>query len=227
MKSLSSLLLIVVLNCDPLIVHAEIVLFDQSVPPMNGAVVTMSDFESGIFTGDDFTLATDSVVRKVTWSGAYVQGGGPPTTDIFTIAFFQPTAPNSTPIFSYSVGNNVSRIDSGFLLVGGGPSLAPLFTFTADIPDTNLASGTYLLSIYNDTRSEPEGNFGWIRNINPIDNTLSQLGYVRNSPASAWVAAPSINSSFALIGTAVPEPSSMFLLTLSGFSILIRRRIRR
>ena len=216
---MSALTTLVIALAHPRPIHAGI-LFDSGVPSAQVVNADASDAKAfGLAGGGGFTLGAASHVTEVQWSGIYNNFASSPSDD-FTIQFFNftGTTPDTIPAFSYSVGNAVNRTDTGIKLFG----LAPLFSYDAAIPDTSLAPGHYLVSIYDSTS---EG-FAW--SFGPA--VTDSVPFIHDTaPGSAWSQQTIGSYAFSLIGTsAVPEPSSIAMLSCGAVGVLgyARRRAR-
>jgi hypothetical protein len=190
-------------------VCADIV-FDSGVPPAQVVNATVADSTTyGEINGSTFALGSSSVINEVQWSGIYNSsfGGHPaPATDNFTVQFidYSGTSPTTSQLFSYAVGNAVNRTDTGIKLFG----FAELYTFDAVIPDTSLASGRYLVTIFDATAGD---GFAWSFGIAGIGNT-----FLGNPSSSSWsVDSGTGETAFTLLGSsAVPEPSTLIMLLI-------------
>jgi hypothetical protein len=178
-----------------------------------------SDFEFPFQLGDNFTLGTAATAGQIQWWGGYAGSNTPTGPDNFTIRLFTITAgvPSTVPLFSYAVGNSVGRVDSGL-----NAGAIDIYSYTATIPDTLLASGDYLLSIVNNTAADTDDNWYWA--------TSSQSGatWERASDGQTWNFRNNKEFAFNIGGTAVPEPGTNALLFI-GFGLvglfLVQRRL--
>ena len=186
---------------------------------MNATVADSTTF--GEINGSAFTLGSSSVVNEVQWSGTYNTAYGnqpPPATDNFTVQFidYSGASPATSQLFSYDVGNAVNRNDSGIKLSG----LAELYTFDAIIPDTTLAAGRYLVTIFDATAGD---GFLWSFGSDGVGNTF--LGYPSSS--SWFVDSGTGETAFTLLGNnAVPEPSTLILLLIGTTGAAAARSVR-
>ena len=191
---------------------------------INGAIVSQATFNA--FAGDDFTLGASSVINEISWTGSYQNryfGFEPPVGDDFTIQIFgfSGGVADTAPLFSFSVGNAVNRTDTG---VTPGP-FQDAFAYHASIPDTTLAAGRYLLSIFN--------NLPDVRGVADYwDWSTDDLGdgvYFRRDVTQPWGVPDEIRrTDFTLMGpSSVPEPSSVVMLGLGSLGLVggtLRRR---
>lgn len=163
---------------------------------------------------DEFTLATSSTVNGVVWWGLYNTATVPPANTQFTIRFFDDAGgiSQASPINEYLV-QPTTVTD---LAVNGDAVLR----FSAAIPSTQFSpTQTYWISIL-DSDSSTSQNFRW------SDLRFGQIS-VRNADGSPWSVANDIGMGFELHGiTAVPEPSSIFLV-FTGLGAALGWRFRR
>ncbi|MBS0496347.1 MAG: FxDxF family PEP-CTERM protein [Proteobacteria bacterium] len=159
---------------------------------------------------DNFVLGAGSnTVTGVNWSGSYYPTNSPTATDNFLIRIFGDLGgvPDTNPIYSFSVGNAVNRIDSG---IDDATWSIDIYNYSAAIPSTTLVAGTtYWLSVVNDTSGFTDD---WLwENSNPVGGSAFRLG-----DGSGW-SAHSTELAFQI--TAVPEPETYAML-LAGLGLL-------
>jgi hypothetical protein len=172
---------------------------------------------------NDFMPVTDGVITDVTWLGMYNSGPDVyPTTDTFTISFYQNNAGNvGAQMASILVGNSVNRTDTG---TNFGTS--PFFSYAASLgAGVSVTAGlSYWVSIVNDTSPD-----WWWASYN--------VGEDYNGPGDApwsydcrfnnkcvWAAGTDYAYYFALSGVAptvppVPLPPTLALM-LPGLALL-------
>ncbi|MEP6962184.1 MAG: PEP-CTERM sorting domain-containing protein [Acidobacteriota bacterium] len=189
--------------------------FDNGAPNLTNAFNSDLDFSPTQVSFDDFTVGAVTL-RQVVWHGIYAATNTASVVDSFTIQFFNNVAgsPSGAAIQSYAV--SPSRVNTGNLVV----STYKDYLYTATIPDTVLAAGTYWISIFNNTVLDTDDNWYW--------STSSNSGNAKLSNGGAAPSSIGVELSFALTDTAsssVPEPSSLLLSAagLTGFAALRRR----
>ena len=118
-------------------------LFAQSLVYDNeaGGVSDLSSFalsRPSSFITDDFVLETSHRILAVEWTGVYLFGDEP-SSDDFLIAIFDaaPSGPGSL-ISTFSVGDEVNRIDSGFDFLS-----RDIYDYSASIDFTAIGGETY------------------------------------------------------------------------------------
>ena len=202
MKSLFAMLL---LGMVPL-AHGSTV-FDNGSPDLLGGLA--SDVSTPFVVFDDVSLGSSATVRSVQWWGVYYSDNTP-LTDAFTIRLYVDVAgaPSASAFATYAV--SATRQDTGTLVLGALNN----YLYSANIPDTLLASGTYWISIVNDTTNDTNDNWYWATSQstgNAIQLTTT------NSGEMAFVLSDTV---------VVPEPGTL-LLGVAGFAALALLRRRR
>jgi hypothetical protein len=199
------------------------VLFNNGPPDLINAHHSDFDNSTGtvdaILLGDDFSLSAPGTLGAVHWSGLYLFDNTPPAADDFTIRIynFGGATPSPSPLASVAIGN-ASRSLAGSNILG-----YDVYQYDAALPDIILGSGHYLLSIVNNT-SGTDSDWFW------ADSSQSGDAFTRPADSDPW--APyfgNVGVSFSLDGTsvAVPEPSSLALLTLAAPFVLVASSLRR
>ena len=207
----------VALGTMPSYAAAQSLLYDNNAGGAAGIDdASISDAESNLFTADDFSLAVGGTVLSVEWTGVYGLLDTPPAQDDFSIDIFDDVSgsPGSL-LVSYAIGNSAIRTDSGF----DEPVFGfDVYDYSADIAGFDAAGGqTYWISIRNNTPGSPTNDFFW-----GILN--SQGNSVAGTRDDGWQA-EGHRADFRLLGTAIPEPNALILLTAaSGLLVAGRRR---
>jgi hypothetical protein len=188
------------------------ILFSQ--PVMNGGVALASDFGRFQQEADSFTLSQLSSVQTIHWWGAYANNDI--RIDVFTLRMFSDTAgsPAITPFIDASAVNLVRTPTN--LLDNLGDSI---YEYHATLSNSVLfdAGTTYYLSIVNNTL----GVWDWV-------GSRPGTHWARQDDASTWTASSNETSfAFELIGTPVPEPSTLLLLGIGVFGVIGWTRQRR
>jgi hypothetical protein len=167
---------------------------------------------------DDFTLASDSTIRSLTWQGAYGAASSNPITG-FTVAFWQNAGGlPGTLLQSYNISGNagekfVATGINGFLDYSYGANLATPFTAAANT--------TYWLSVQPKLQFPPQ----WYWRAGEGGDGVS--AFLDANTSTTPVIVPE-DSAFSLSSNAqTPEPSAMgvagAILAILGF-IRWRRR---
>lgn len=195
------------------------VIIDQPLDPSSGIVSSVRS-ELGnnlpfprLIVGDVFSMATTNEIGKVDWWGTYVGTNIPPVQpDDFEIRLFDVvgTTPEITPFFVASVGD-VGRSDTGLDDFHG----RDIFFYYTSIPNITLSSGDYLLSIVNDTSSEPSNDWSWTDH----DHGRGPVWF-RNNETDPWGIAGNGPRAFRL---SVPEPTTLALFSLGLVGLVIVR----
>ena len=209
---LSCLTFCLALGLSPIRLVADQVLFDNN---------TVVDFSFNSDAGsnsqilaDNFSLASDSIVSQISWTGVY---GRFVDDDSFTIDLFADEArlPEVGSLVTLSL-QSVQRELTGDIIDIGGIDFE-LFSYTANVDDQFLAGGTdYWISILNETQN---AFWSW-----GAETATGDFAF-RNDPGDIWEGFPG-SLDFQISGTAIPEPNSVLLvgLVLLGCSATRRRR---
>lgn len=195
--------------------NADIVAYDNNA---GGAVGINTAFESdsgtGIIAADDVTFATTTTITGVQWTGRYAFIDTPQAIDDFTISFYSDSgAMPGSLITSFSVGNAVNRVDSGFNLFD-----LNIYEYSASVDFTMISGTNYWLSITNDTSTDTDDNFQW-GSDSGVGNS-----YASFNGGTSW---SSIADQHDFRLTVIPEPGSFSLAAGLFCLIAIQRRKRR
>ena len=188
----------------------------------SGPVMVMSSFE----------LAQTSSVTSISWQGLYVStdlAANPPAPDSssFTLSAFassvgMPGALLGSETFNVGSGGIQETFvanDPTFVFSGSTtPTTAAIYDYNLVLPVPELAAGgtTYFLSIVANT-TKPAGSPAWLW-MSGGENGPSYSNYP-TGPADT------LSRTFSIDGSAVPEPSSIVMLTLGVAGIFgLRRR---
>jgi hypothetical protein len=190
--------------------------YDNGISTVNNGRVNDPNFPSFLMHADDFSLAASRQVNQVDWLGAYKNGDLlPDAPDGFTIRFFafNGATPATTAFATYQVGAVERQLTSQTLPFGN-----PVFSYSAQIPLTSLATGTYLLSIMN----THTGTKQWLW---ADADAAPGHSYLMSSPGAAWSEFSGGGvAEFAFSLSFVPEPSAGVLILLGG-SLFARARL--
>lgn len=173
-----------------------------------------SDFDGALQPfqqmADQFVLSAGSnTITGVNWSGSYYASNTPTAADNFVIRIFGDSGgvPDINPIYSFNIGNAVTRADSG---IDDATWSIDIYNYSAAITSTTLTAGTtYWLSVVNDTSGATDD---WLwENSNSVGSNAFRLG-----DGNSW---SSHNTELAFQITAVPEPETYAML-LAGLGLL-------
>jgi hypothetical protein len=208
--------------------RADFLLYNQNSNfPVSGANgVWLSQFDTappadgGLgFLGqvyDDFALAKNGVVYRVTWQGGYFEpasAGTPPTNNLtFTINFYNSNASGglgsllATRVVPNNAGESLVGLEAGS---GGDGNL--IFNYAADIAPVSLTGGnTYWLSIMADLNfgnNTTVGAWGWHTGVGGNGTALQD--YI--PPDGPEVFGSTVPSDMAFSLQTAPEPASISL----------------
>jgi hypothetical protein len=190
-------------------VQADI-LFSQPVIP--GGVALASDLARFQQEADNFTLALSGSVQSIQWWGAYTNNAV--QADNFTLRLFSDASgnPATTPFLDMSA-TNVTRTLTNLVDNLGDP----IYAYQANLPSPAALTGStpYYLSVVNNT--PPGGVWDWV-------GSGPGIHWARTDDSSAWTESSNSTAfSFELLGTAVPEPSTLLLLGCASLGLLAYR----
>jgi hypothetical protein len=187
-------------------VQADI-LFSQ--PVISGGVALASDFARFQQEADSFALSIPASVETIHWWGAYANNDI--RSDNFTVRFFANVAgnPAMTPLVDIS-SLSLTRAPTSLLDNLGDQ----IYEYQATLPSTVSLDGatTYYLSVVNST--PPGGVWDWV-------GSGPDTHWTRRDDASTWTASNNTTSfAFELLGSPVPEPSTLLLLAIGTIGLL-------
>lgn len=195
-----------------------VIVFDNGAPNSSNAYHSDTDTSNPsdtVIVGDDFSFGSSTAFNEVSFWGLYAFDNGAPAADDFTIAIYDYSGavPSSSPLHSFSIGNAVSRTDTGADLFG-----FDVYSYSAIIPMTSL-SGDFLLSVYNNTAGT-NADWYWSCANEGSGNAWEQDAIGGDWRQGGGDSTPLNEYAFNL---KVPAPSSLSLL---AFGILLRNRRR-
>jgi len=196
--------------------HAAVIFSNGGIG--NNGFISDTDFPpNGQFSADDFILATGAnTITGIQWTGSYFPGNTPQAADVFTIQIYADVAgapAAGAPLLTLPIGNP-GRTDTGVNTLAGDD----IFAYSVNVAPIVVAAGTrFWLSIFNNTSVDTNDNWFWT-----IQDGAGN-SFTRTDMAGAW---SQINNrhDFTLIGTVVPEPSTLALLLIGGIGLLSCRR---
>ncbi len=187
-----------------------------------------SDLDAAAIQADDFSLTSpDLTIRSIYWRGFLSSVGGANTYEVdnFTLRIYADSSgPSGSPLHEFSVGSAVNRTDTGLNL-----GSVDVYDYSADITPTTLTAGvTYWLSIFNDTTTDTDDNWGWMRS-----NSAPFAGnnYYSTDEGASWIPGGIAARGFAFRlddapVSAVPVPAAVWLMgsALAGLLGFSRRK---
>ena len=195
--------------------------------------------DGGWLAHDDFTLASNASVQRVTWRGIYLTVNdagqtidGSPNTDTWTLKFSSDNAgtPGAALYASTVAAAQVTRTESGDVGYFGALPVK-VYDFALDLTsDFDALAGThYWLSL--ESTVGPSGwypAFAWTMGEGAADATSYQQRLAADHSVSFGTERAG-NRAFALFGEArdLPEPASLALVALAMLAMgMTRRRAR-
>lgn len=165
---------------------------------------------------DDFTLDSGATIESVEWSGYFFDDSvsGSASTVDFIVRFFADGL-RTAPFFS-------ENVSATFTQTGTTDGLNdPIYRFSAPLssPLHLLGSSTYWFSVL-DSDPATTVDFAWLESENDFNSIRSS----RAAEGMAWVG-PFMSSgdqAFSLLGTVVPEPSSVLLMSITMSALAFR-----
>jgi hypothetical protein len=176
-------------------------LFSQ--PVLSGGGALASDFARFQQEADSFVLPQAASVETIHWWGAYANNDV--RTDQFTLRLLGDMAGNPAvrPLVDVSAVNLV-RTPSNLVDNLGDP----IYEYQATLPSSVVLDGaaTYYLSVVNNT--PPGGVWDWV-------GSGPGTHWARQQDGTAWsISSGTTSFAFELLGSPVPEPSTLMLLAL-------------
>lgn len=180
---------------------------------------------AGQFYGSSFVLDTDAYVTGLSWMG--VNTGDMNKVSSFTLEIWSDGllydfyhVPDQQLLSMTVPLADIGMIDTGSQIYG-----LPVYSFTTDldIPLAVQGGQNYWFVLYGN--STPGSMFAWLQAENQSDSWAATYSIQGGVGPQWWSAAR--ESAFAVIGNAVPEPTTAALLLLGGVFVISRPRRRK
>ena len=180
---------------------------------------------AGQFYGSSFVLDTDAYVTGLSWMG--VNTGDMNKVTSFTLEIWSDGllydfyhVPNQQLLSVTVPLAETSMIDTGHQIYG-----LPVYNFSTalDIPLEVQGGENYWLVLYGN--STPGSMFAWLQAENRSDSWAATYS-IQSGVGPQWGSA-SRESTFTIIGNAIPEPTTATMLLLGGAVVLYRPRRRK
>jgi hypothetical protein len=191
--------------------RADSTLYDQPTD-LAGAYTSQTDTSGGGLGSyatayDNFTLGTASTIDSVTWVGSYSNPATQVPISAFSISFYADNAGVPDALLqTENISGNANETS-----LGTDGSGNPAFSYSADVTPFSVAAGTqYWLSIVAYTDGATPA-WGWETGIGGDGNAYQVYGAGGPIPNDL---------AFSLVGNAVPEPSTLVMLSIGAVSAL-------
>jgi hypothetical protein len=204
MHAIAMLGLLVVMPSAPLGRAATV--YDNGISSVNNGRVNDMNYPVFDMHADNFSLAVGATVNQVSWLGGYKNGNLlPDADDSFTISFFAfgGGTPATTAFATFVVGAVPRQLTSQTLSSG-----SPIFSYSAQFPDTQLSAGTYLLSIMNQHAGTKQ--WFWADLDSPAGDSFGMVN--QGTPWHEFSGGGVAEFAFTLVE--IPEPSAAGLIWL-------------
>ena len=162
--------------------------FTNDVPLSEATGGSLSDIQSLVVSGEDFSLGSEVTIAAITFAGRYTPGNVPgamnPNPDEFVLRIYNDAGglPPGTEVAGSPVTLSGTRTDTGI-------NAQYLYEMNLDTPIT-LPAGDYVVNIYNDTSCD--NTYEWSLSSRPAPLTFpppDDFTYISTSNADGTVAA--------------------------------------
>lgn len=175
--------------------------------------------ESSQQVADDFSLGVPAILTGIEWSGYYFGESltGLGSTVDFTVRLFADPPP-PVPLVSESLSATFSQ--TGMTTDFNDP----IYRFSAPLSNPVLLSAgtTYWLSVL-ESDVDTNVDFLWLA----TSATFNQIRALRSNEGNAWSIEPNTEDfAFTLIGTVIPEPSSITAVVFMVLAVAVGYRSR-
>lgn len=197
-----------------------------NAPMLTDSVASFSDAGRPQYTTDDFIVSgtSDFAITQIRWWGRYFEAGDASAvtaegTDNFYLQIYQDTGagPAIDPWYELEIGS-IARTQVA--TAGGVPLFEYIYALTQPLKiDGNTR---YFLSVLHDNGiDDPQFGMLW-----STPSSFSDPRWWRTNEASPW-SATGFNTSFELVGHAIPEPATIALVGLGLLGSVVRRGPRK
>lgn len=198
------------------------VIYDNGVTAFNSYAVSQPNADQ--LVADDFKFNTAATITGIQWKGTYSMYST--QQDAFTLLIHADNngMQETNALYTLPVGNNVNRTE--WIGNPNPGNQTYIFTYSADISPISLPTGTYWLSIFNDSANiDPFYRWCWIHQFDPIQGNEA----IRSAIDQPYAYTTPYRTDFKLIGiSSVPIPPAFWLFGsgLIGLLGFVRRDCR-
>ena len=165
---------------------------------------------------DDFTLAGPETINAIRFWGGY-SPTDTPLSDDFTMIIYGNSGglPDGSNVIATRLIGDPGRTDTGEDFDGGDQDI---YVYEASFGDLALGTGTYWVSVFNNTATDPDDNWFWARHDFPGNDARSL------DSGAIWLHEFSDSELAFQLWYPIPEPATLSLLALAPLVALRRRR---